>query len=516
MADPGEYGSFTYSWTVTGGGVSSTSGNTSATFNFTPTSDANYAVSLTVTDADGKTASADVTIYRGGSGGSGGCSPVGLGGGLRNGPDSPTVTIQECNSQGNPNPSPVLAGSAAYFLVSVGGNEPNHGTVTLSDDTQNGSDDANSDYTGTVGTLTFSFNSSLNGGHGGYAPQMITVNTSPTADSGNFSMDIPCLYDPYASIPGSSSPPSNQSPPVASATAYITAPACSVSLTIPQSENTNPLVNVGSSMSGSTLTGYATQLEAVQVTVSIQGNDFVPGQYAVQLDGGGAEIFSDPQGNDQISGFFIESPSDLTRTVYVEATVGGSYQITANLLDASQPPGSPFVATDSLITRFQQLVGQIGDATNSAINSLLSNPKTRSFIIDKIAGQLKSIFSQVSDQIGDELRPGNKFNFDAQETGGADGAPGEPQSLRGAVCEPNCLSRPEHAQGERQRRCAEQHPARGEVYRSLGVELQTQHAGAGPGPQSNPEAHVLDQLFEPECVEGEADRYNPKHVPCRD
>ena len=103
------------------------------------------------------------------------------------------------------------------------------------------------------------------------------------------------------------------------------------------------------------------------------------------------------------------------RTVYVKATSAGSYQITANLLDASQPANSPFVATDSLVTRFQKLVGQVADATNSAINKLLADPKTKSFIIDKIAGQLKSMFAQLSEQIDREVAPDSKLNVNGDE-----------------------------------------------------------------------------------------------------
>ena len=95
VADPGENGSFTYSWSATDGNDTPQTGS-SPTFNFDATSPASYSVSLTVTDADGNTASASVTIPYGGSSGCCGGSITPFQ------PDSPTVTIEECDAEGTP------------------------------------------------------------------------------------------------------------------------------------------------------------------------------------------------------------------------------------------------------------------------------------------------------------------------------------------------------------------------------------------------------------------------------
>ena len=84
---------------------------------------------------------------------------------------------------------------------------PAHGDVKVFYNTQDGSDYANTDYTASGDQdLTFSYDSSANDGHGGYDPQIIKVDTSPTANAGNFSVVIPCFYDSDASIPGGSDP----------------------------------------------------------------------------------------------------------------------------------------------------------------------------------------------------------------------------------------------------------------------------------------------------------------------
>ena len=229
VADPGENGSFTYSWSVSGGGVSSSSGSTSATYSFVPTDAANYTVSLNVTDADGNTASTGVTV------------PVNSSGGYSSGttfwpfqPDTPTVTVQECDAEGIPDSSPVEAGNPAYFLVSVGGTEPN-GTIDVFYATEDGSDHAGTDYTATDGDkeLTFSYAN---------WPQIITVDTNAAANSGTFSVAVPCFYDPDANIPCSA-------PTALLATATIAAQPVSgtISVQTPTGEwlspNANPDLN---------------------------------------------------------------------------------------------------------------------------------------------------------------------------------------------------------------------------------------------------------------------------------
>ena len=55
---------------------------------------------------------------------------------------------------------------------------PNHGTVNVFYKTQDGSDDADTDYTRTAGELTFTYDSCANDGYGGYDPQVVPVDTS--------------------------------------------------------------------------------------------------------------------------------------------------------------------------------------------------------------------------------------------------------------------------------------------------------------------------------------------------
>ncbi len=214
VADPGEYRTFTYSWTVvSGGGYTSPSGNNHEIFSFTPTNQGSYDVRLAVTDADGNTTTADVTVPVLQSSCGPSFSPFQ--------PDEPSVSIAETDPGGT-----VLAGSPAHFQVSVSPNNmPHDGTVTVFYNTNNGSDSADSDYTSSGDqSLTFSYDSSLNDDQGGYDPQTITVPTSPTANNGNFWVDITRLEDPDANIPGSSYPASNESPPLGSAKATIVHP----------------------------------------------------------------------------------------------------------------------------------------------------------------------------------------------------------------------------------------------------------------------------------------------------
>ena len=131
-------------------------------------------MSLTVTDADGNSANApSVTIPYDSTNGSGGYWSMAA--------DVPTVTIEQCDAEDDPITTPVQPGSDAYFLVSPSLEYPtsNHATITVPYYTVDGNPSeglpdgvayAGVDYTNTVGTLTFTWNTSLNGGAGGDAP----------------------------------------------------------------------------------------------------------------------------------------------------------------------------------------------------------------------------------------------------------------------------------------------------------------------------------------------------------
>jgi hypothetical protein len=193
VADTGEFGTFTYEWTATGGGDSFSS--TSAIFDFTPTNDADHTISLDVIDPDGKTVNEVLTIpgYVWPSGG-GSITPFV--------PDVPSVSIEQCNADGTAPAAPVLAGSNAYFKITVGTDStPLEGTVTVYYNTQNGpSVDgsqvacANTDYIATGGQLTFTYATS-------YVPQVISVQTKVTSNGGTFSVQIPGIFDSDADIP---------------------------------------------------------------------------------------------------------------------------------------------------------------------------------------------------------------------------------------------------------------------------------------------------------------------------
>ena len=196
VADPGEYGSFSYSWNVTGGDYSSLSGENSATLSFVPEDAVNYAVSLTVTDADHNSASSSATV------------PVTVLGGCGQTfspfqPDVPTPTIAECDAEGNPDPGPVPAGCTAYFQVSLGqSNMPHDGTVNVFYKTEDGSDISGRDYASSDGDveLTFTYDSVTHG----YHPQIIPVATMPGANGGTFSLVVLRGFDADARIPISS------------------------------------------------------------------------------------------------------------------------------------------------------------------------------------------------------------------------------------------------------------------------------------------------------------------------
>ena len=159
-----------------------------------------------MTDADGHSANApNVSIpYDESNGGSGGYWSAAA--------DVPTVTIEQCDANKTPTTTPVQPGSNAYFRVELGGNLSNHvPTITVPYYTEDGNPAeglpdgvayANVDYSNKVGTLTFTYDSSLNGGTGGYAPQMITVPTIGTSGGGDFTAVVPDVVDPAAALPG--------------------------------------------------------------------------------------------------------------------------------------------------------------------------------------------------------------------------------------------------------------------------------------------------------------------------
>jgi hypothetical protein len=235
VADPGEYGTFTYTWTATSGGQTIKQTTTGPTFDFTMSEPDAYTVSLSVEDADGQVWSAQQSVTvpaedfgdYGSSGTTYTYFPA----------DHPTVTIEQCDEYENPDDSAVQPGSDAYFLISPSLNEPlpnppNDAPITVYYKTQDGSPDgytpdgvaqADVDYTFTAGSLTFTWDRNANGGHGGYDSQKVPVPTSATSNGGDFSMDITSLYDPCAStignVPGTL---------VAFATATVAAPSLEV------------------------------------------------------------------------------------------------------------------------------------------------------------------------------------------------------------------------------------------------------------------------------------------------
>ena len=171
VSDPGEFGSFYYYWTATGGGETFT--GTAASFSFTPSYQTSYTLTVAVTNGDGDTFDQSETIPGTDvSGGSGGITPFV--------PDEPTMSIQECDADRTPDDSSIAAGADAYFLVWVpeGTDEmPNKGTVSVWYNTADGPAldyglgpiaHANTDYFATEGELTFSYDPCADGGAGGY------------------------------------------------------------------------------------------------------------------------------------------------------------------------------------------------------------------------------------------------------------------------------------------------------------------------------------------------------------
>ncbi len=205
VSDPGEFGTFYYYWTATGGGETFT--GTAACFSFTPHYQTSYTIALAVTNPDNDTFYASETIP--GSPVSGGGGP----GAIPFVPDNPTVTIAECDAGGTEDDSSIVPGSDAYFLVSVPvepDDMPDKGTISVWYNTADGPAletspiaHANTDYIASGGKeLTFPWDSSAGGGDGGYDPQIISVQTVATSDGGTFSVDIPCFSDPFASTVG--------------------------------------------------------------------------------------------------------------------------------------------------------------------------------------------------------------------------------------------------------------------------------------------------------------------------
>jgi hypothetical protein len=141
------------------------------------------------------------------------------------------VSIEQCNADGTTPASAVQAGSNAYFKITVGTDStPLEGTVAVYYNTENGpSIDgsqvavANTDYIASGDqSLTFTYAS-------GYAPQIIPVPTVVTSNGGTFSVEVPCLFDPFAATPCTAE----------SAPATIAAPSLQLMLTQPGQEDKN-------------------------------------------------------------------------------------------------------------------------------------------------------------------------------------------------------------------------------------------------------------------------------------
>ncbi len=172
FADPGQYGTLkTYEWDAYGGSEYFDTGYGS-TFTFTPTQEANYTVDFSCTDEDGLFISGhsmtipygqDLTPWQ---------------------PDSPTLTITECDANGTPTTAPVIGGTPAYFLVSASGSTPNHADVTVSYHTIDGGARGGIDYSPTCYGITLYYNGS------GYTPRTISIPTiaSPDQKVGDFTL----------------------------------------------------------------------------------------------------------------------------------------------------------------------------------------------------------------------------------------------------------------------------------------------------------------------------------------
>ena len=196
---PGDNESYTYTWSVTDDEDSSYSYISSgpSTFSFDPpNANDDYNVAVTAMNADGESDTAGAWLCAHATGGPGDFHP-----------DQPTVSIAECDADGDLDTDPVLAGADAYFLVSVSGDMPAEGPVTVYYQTQDGSAKAATDYTPRYGdqALTLAYDSTT----GGYDPATITVETTagaPVAANGSaktFSVVITRVYDCEATSNGS-------------------------------------------------------------------------------------------------------------------------------------------------------------------------------------------------------------------------------------------------------------------------------------------------------------------------
>jgi len=140
-------------------------------------------VTLTVQDNDRSTASTSVTLTYDASAPGGNPSSMFQ-------PDQPTVSITETDPGGS-----VWAGDLAHFQVSLAGNMPDHGTVTVNYRTQPGEDTDPRDYRLTSGTFTFTYNSQTQSYN---SPQSFTVSVYSNAHIGDFEAALYGAYDAAA------------------------------------------------------------------------------------------------------------------------------------------------------------------------------------------------------------------------------------------------------------------------------------------------------------------------------
>ncbi len=186
VADPGENdSSYTYAWDVWPSGGTPLQPGSGSTYTFTPDQDATYNWRLDVTDTDGVTTEVGNAIAN--SAASGGTWQ----------PDTPSVTIQQCDADGNPTAAPVIGGNTAYFKVSVSGNMPDQGNVVVYYRTTDGGAQGGIDYVPTGGSSkTLYYNGS------GYSPWIISIQTiaSPDQVVGNLVLSGWC-YDADAKVP---------------------------------------------------------------------------------------------------------------------------------------------------------------------------------------------------------------------------------------------------------------------------------------------------------------------------
>ncbi len=319
VADPGQYGSFTYSWTVWGDATLDGPAN-GPSVTFIPGGHSGCGVNLTVTDEDGGTVQGGLTI------------PGGI-----YAQDSPSVTISETDPGHT-----VLAGQPAHFLISVPGGSPNHGTVYVYYRTQDGVYNAtpdpntdaiaNRDYTASGDEcLPFYYNPDANDGAGGYDAQPpIEVQTTDvpypvpsTVAAKTFSVVVDCVYDEYAATP-------------CAAAAWATA-TIDPGLRIRSDNNYDGTVN-GTDDSLNSIQPNALNLEGngnrteVDLAASVPGD----GQYEVVVPAvAGVEFWNAADGGTQLqpdgSGDVIDTAftGTYTRTIWVSAATATMLSATA-------------------------------------------------------------------------------------------------------------------------------------------------------------------------------------------